>query len=171
MRPWGQSPRPSPSSKLKSSVAEQDAFKKSLEVALRRLKTRERFSGELSNWLLGKGFEEPVVEATLVHLTKRGLLNDERAADSVVKRHMGRRAVGNEKLRAEMLSLGASEETVSNRLANMHDETEAAFQALSSKKQWAGPAQAGRFLAGRGFTNGAIEGALARVFDDAFSND
>lgn len=143
-----------------------DQFSLALEKALARLKTRERFSGEMRAFLSSKGFEEPVVERVLEHLVKKRLLDDSRAAELLVKKKSGKRALGSERLKAELLEMGVDEAVV---LVSIGDggDSDAALAALSSKRTWSGRSQAGRFLAGRGFSEDVIESVLDRTFGEA----
>ena len=135
------------------------AFAKALDMALGRLKSRERFSGDMRSWLIARGQDEAVADSVVEHLVKRGMLNDERAARALVKLREGKKAVGADKLRSEMLAKGANEDTVKSQLAELPDEAESAKDALRTKNSWTGRPQAGRFLAGRGFSEEAIESA------------
>ena len=96
------------------------------------------------------------------HLRQKGILNDDNTTQRHIERNSGTRAVGIEKLRAELAKLGAPEETIEANLASLAaDEPERALEALRSKyKEGADRAKAGRFLYSRGFQEEAIESAL-----------
>jgi SOS response regulatory protein OraA/RecX len=103
------------------------------------------------------------------HLRKKGILNDDNTIQRHIGRNSGKRAVGIEKLRAELERLGAPEETIEANLAGIAaDEPERALNALRSKyKERVDRAKAGRFLFGRGFQEEAIESALDRFCEAA----
>lgn len=127
------------------------------------MKTRERFETELRGWLASHGFEEDVVEPVIERLKARNLLNDERAAEALIARRSGKRAVGIGKLRDELIANGA-EEALAERITPTESEAAAAYDLLISKGKTQSRSRAGRFLAGRGFEEDAIEGALHRAF-------
>ena len=142
-----------------------DAFPDALQAALARLRSRERFSGEVQAWLLEKGFESEVVERVLSHLVSRRLLSDERALAAFAARRSGKRSVGPEILRAELLMHGAPEALIESHLTQQFPgETEAALEALVSSRKNMNRAQAGRFLIGRGFSEETVESVLSRRF-------
>lgn len=149
---------------------EPDQFSLALEKALVRLKTRERFSGEMRAFLASNGFDEAVVDLVLEHLVRKRLLDDSRAAALLVKKKSGKRAVGSERLKAELFGMGVDEAVIEVSVADGGD-VDAAIAALSSKRTWSGRAQAGRFLSGRGFAEDIIESVLDRAFGEAQPTD
>ncbi|MBN9503047.1 MAG: hypothetical protein BGO01_10915 [Armatimonadetes bacterium 55-13] len=138
-----------------------------LEAALRALRTTDRFETEIRQTLESKGFESKDIDQVTQHLIRRKLLDDRRTTLNLIERKSGRRAIGIEKLRAELLSRGAPEEIVEESLANLswEDQRRAMRDALSSKfKPTDNRAKAARFLLGRGFAEDEIEGALDEFF-------
>jgi regulatory protein len=130
---------------------------------VRRLAARDRFSGDLRAWLLGKGVSEEAAERAIAHLERRRLLNDDRTAENLVERSAGKAAKGRERLRAELRRLGADEETIERALAARDEgaELDAAVRLLEAKGF--GPdqrARAGRLLASRGFDEETVRAAL-----------
>ncbi len=147
-----------------------NAFSAALEQALARLKTRERFSGEMRAWLSSRGFDDAVTEEVLSHLIRRRLLDDGRAADALVKRKSGKRSVGSELLRTE-LSLNGADPALIETVLEDRGGLDAALAALSSKRSWKRREQAGRFLMSRGFAEEIVESALEAAFGQQQQTD
>ncbi len=134
------------------------------------LRASDRFSSEIRRSLEAKGFEAKDIEATLDHLIRRKLVDDRRTTLNLIERRSGRRSVGTEKLRSELMGRGAPEEIVDECLAGLpHDrQRQAMLEALSSKfKPDGNRIKGARFLISRGFEEDEIEGAL----DEFFQND
>lgn len=141
---------------------------------MRRLADRDRFSPELRAWLMGKGVSEQVAEAVLDHLRKRRFLDDDRAAEAIVRHAAGKRAKGRERLRAELLRMGADAETADRALESRTEEAELleALEALRARRFGPGErARAARFLAGRGFGEETIRAALEERFGSEEDGD
>lgn len=140
-----------------------------LEAALKILRSSEKFEKEVRQALEGKGFESKDIEAVIEHLVRRKILNDTRTTTNLIERRSGRRAVGTEKLRAELLNRGAPEEIVDECLANLDGDRQrqAMLDALSSKfKPTDDRLKGARFLFGRGFPEDEIEGAVEAFFNE-----
>lgn len=132
-----------------------------LKAAFNFLRSRDRFAAELRVHLTTKGYEEAVVEKVVEFLLERKLLNDNKTTQNLIERNSGKRAVGIERLKAELEKLGAPEESIERHLADGPNESELALQALRAKyKTETARAKAGRFLYGRGFSEEATESAL-----------
>jgi len=141
-----------------------------LEAALRSLRASDKFESEIRRHLEGKGFEAKDIQAVVEHLIRRKLIDDRRTTLNLIERKTGKRSVGIEKLRAELLSRGAPEEIVSECLAALprDEQRQAMLDALSSKfKPADSRAKGARFLIGRGFEEDEIESAL----DDFFQTE
>ncbi len=141
-------------------------FVNALSQALKLLAVRPYFSLELREKLLAAGFSDGDVEEVVNFLRGRKLLNDDNTTQSLIDRRSGKRAVGTEKLRAELEKRGASED-IAEQLLAVASESERALDALRGKfKLGADRAKAGRFLVGRGFAEEAIETALGEFCGD-----
>jgi len=138
-----------------------------LADALRRLKTAERTEAELRKSLLVKHSDEDV-EAALVWLKGQRLLSETRAVEATVRpRSTGRRAEGDDRLRARLEARGADDTAAEQALADLPDEESRMQEALSAKFSPEEPGQkgkAGRFLLSRGFDEEGVESALDRFF-------
>lgn len=134
-----------------------------LALAVKLLGSRERFESEIRAKLLAGGFEAAAADAVVAHLAGKGLLDDLRTARAYARRRTGRRSVGREALREELIARGAPEAVASEVAAGAGPE--GAYEALAGKF---GPGEsrvrAARFLAGRGFSEEEAQAALDRVF-------
>jgi len=141
---------------------------KILRAALEFLKPRDRFREEVRRHLAGKGYPADDVESVVQLLAERRLLNDDRTAQNLIEQSRGKGAVGIERLRAELESLGAPAETIERHVEQLgKSESERALEALHAQyRPGANRAKAGRFLIGRGFDEESVESAL-----DAFCGD
>ncbi len=91
------------------------------------------------------------------------MLDDERTAENLVERAVGKAAKGRERLRAELLRLGADGDTVDRALEARDDEREleAALCLLRARGFGRGErAKAGRLLVARGFDEETVRRAL-----------
>jgi len=143
-----------------------DDFQAALVVALRRLKTSDRFESEVRKALAE--FSEETTDEVVRHLREKRVLNDQRVTDAVVERNAGRHAVGVNKLRAKLEARGAPEAEIDIAVASVAErEPEVAINLLAVKfpgKMEGDRARAGRFLFSRGFEEDVVESALNAHF-------
>lgn len=148
-------------------MTKKSSFNECLEAAIRLLKARDRFQSELQAGLEAKGFGPEDIKAVLAHLLRRKLIDDRNLIENLAARMSGRRAVGAERLRAELIKRGAPEELIDEYLANSPPENpQAAMVALLSSKfkPTDDRARGARFLLGRGFDPNEIESPLDQFF-------
>jgi len=108
---------------------------------------------------------EDQADEVIAHLTRRRIIDDRRSIQNLIERYAGRRAVGIEKLRAELTRRGAPEEEVDAALAKVSESDKTLDNLLAMKlKPGDGRAKAARFLLSRGFGEEQIESALNRYF-------
>ncbi len=142
---------------------------KALEVAYAALAKKDLFEAEIRALLIRKAFGEEVVEAVLLRLRERKLVDDARTAAKLAALRTGKRAVGVEKLRALLLQRGVSESDVDHLMPEREPESDldaamAALMARFKPGSVPSPAQAGRFLAGRGFGEETVQSCLEAFF-------
>src|SRR5471030_73987 len=82
-------------------------YKAALELALRKLKQKDRYEAEVRGFL-GE-FDSNTVECVIRFLKDRRIIDDSKTTQNLIERQSGTRAVGLEKLRAELLERGAPE--------------------------------------------------------------
>ncbi len=141
-----------------------DDFNTALALALRKLGQSDRFESEIRTLL--KAYDPGTVEEVVTHLKEKRLLNDNKTIQNLNERNTGRRAVGKEKLRAQLERRGAPEESIDAALASSEEgEPERMDEVLRSRfKPTDSRAKAARFLFSRGFPEESIESALERFF-------
>ena len=148
-------------------LPEDPRVREAIAIAMKSLVRRARLSGEIAQNLLAKGFSAAEAEAVLAFLAQNGLVDDEKTIQAHVGARSGRRAVGADKLRAELLRRGATEGQVEGSLdlRTENDEVAAMLAALEGRR-WKEEerSRAGRFLASRGFHEDLIPNALDRFF-------
>lgn len=153
------------SQKISGQMSCEDHYREALAIALRKLKTNDRFESEIRLFL--GDFPADSIESVILFLKERRIIDDTRTTLSLVGRYSGRRSVGLEKLRAELLKRGASEETIEMALEGSLDgESDKMLEALSAKFSPGdnARAKAARFLYSRGFPEDEIESVLDRFF-------
>jgi SOS response regulatory protein OraA/RecX len=135
----------------------QHNFASALEKALHRLKTSDRFESEIRSYLQDTPAE--VVDEVVAHLKAKGLLNDSRTAQQVLRKYSGKRALG----RAALVEREVADEF----LPSESEERERLWSLLSTRYRPSDdPMKAGRFLYGRGFRADDIESALEKYFGE-----
>jgi len=148
-------------------MSEEDLYREALALALRKLKTKDRFESEIRLFLVE--FPTESVERVIRFLKERRIIDDTKTTLSLIERYTGRRSVGSEKLRAELLERGASEEIINLALVGTSTgEQDKMLEALSAKfsPEEKARAKAARFLFSRGFPEEEIESVLDRFFQN-----
>lgn len=139
-------------------------YQNALELALRKLRSRDRFEKEVRVFL--SEFTPDTVDRVIEFLKDRRIIDDTKTTQTLIERHTGKRLVGIERLRAELMERGAPEETIDAVLgASNSDERLKMLEALSAKFTPADSrVKAARFLFSRGFPDEEIESVLDRFF-------
>ena len=148
-------------------LPEDPRVRDAIGIAMKSLVRRTKLSGEIAKSLQSKGFLEEEIEAALGLLSRNGLIDDERAIAEHIESRSGKRSVGSERLRSDLLSKGAAASQVEGALATRDDEGEisAMLAALAGRRWNEGDRnRAGRFLVSRGFDPDLISTALDRCF-------
>ncbi|HSI72798.1 MAG TPA: RecX family transcriptional regulator [Fimbriimonas sp.] len=141
----------------------QQDFSIALENALKTLKASDRFESEVRARL--HRFSPDVIDAVVLHLRTKGILNDVRTASAVVSRRTGSRAVGRERLITELERKGADAAVIEGALPDSGEERERLRTLLQSKfSPLDDRAKAGRFLYSRGFSTEDIDSELDAFF-------
>jgi SOS response regulatory protein OraA/RecX len=135
-----------------------------LEAVLRFLRFRPRFEAEIRTHLASKGMEADA-GTTIEHLRQRRIVDDGKLIQNLIERNAGKRAVGRDKLRANLIGRGAPEELVDSALAEIGGAESTIDDVLKSKPRPGDTRpKMGRFLQSRGFGEDEIESALNRFF-------
>lgn len=131
------------------------------------MRDRDRFEKEVRGRLAAQGHGPEAIDLVVAHLIRRKLIDDRRLTQNLVARMTGKRAAGEEKLRADLEKRGAPEEIIEECLSDVSqtDQRQAMIEALSAKfKPTDDRARGARFLIGRGFAEDDIEGPLDEYF-------
>jgi len=149
------------------------------ESALRLLSVRLRSRRELDERLRRRGTAPAVIRTVLDRLSAEGFLDDGRFARTWIRGRLALRPSGGVRLRSELLRKGVAAGVIDQALREAFseaDEHQLALEVARSRlrRYRAQPAEvAYRRLAGvlhrRGFSAGAIAGALHAVFGHAVS--
>lgn len=138
-----------------------DDFNKAVGISLRFIHSRERFPAEIREHLASKGFASEVIDQTLDHLARKGVVSEERAVESRVRALSGRRAKGDIALQADLDKAGADPEIASQVILQQGDELARARDLLKVKfPEMPPPAKVARFLNARGFSEETIRSVL-----------
>lgn len=145
-------------------------FDAALKWALESIARSDKLEAELNEGLKRYGFSDADRAAVLAYLRDTGIVRDRNTIAAHIKRRSGRKPIGRDKIRAELLARGAPEDLIEECLAagNPEDESDKARAALRGR--FKGPidrARAGRFLVGRGFA----EETIATVLDTVASSE
>ncbi len=148
-------------------MPEEEQYHEALKLALKKLRTKDRFEAEVREFL--SEFPPSVVDRAITRLKERRIIDDTKTTLNLTERYSGRRSVGLEKLRTELLERGAPEEIVNTALSEFADsESERILLTLAAKFSPTDDARlkAARFLSSRGFQEEGIESALDRFFQN-----
>ena len=143
--------------------------------ALRLLAVREHSRKELQRKLGARGFVAADIKPVLDDLTDRGLLSEERMAETYVAERV-RKGFGPVRIRRELRQRGLAGDLIESRLARStgewsatmtaaHDKRFGSARALDAKER----ARRARFLEYRGFSADLIAGFL--LGDDEFRSE
>lgn len=142
----------------------QDEFDDALQIALKKLKASDRFESEVRAAL--SGHADAVIDRVVHHLRDRGILDDRRTAEQVMRKYGGARSLGRAAL-AERLQ-HAPREVAEEVLPASEDERLRLWELLVRRyRPTDPPMKAARFLASRGFSEDDIESAVERYFGEA----
>ncbi len=144
------------------------------ERALARLSRRDFSEAELRRALGRDGYAPAEVDAALLRLREKRLLDDARYAGRRARRGLGERGMGRLRVRAELRARGVAPRTAESAVAEALAETPEAERIEALARAWwrthrSGEPQARvRRLAGwlvrRGFPAGAVAERLRRLF-------
>ena len=140
-------------------MAADEAF----ESATRLLRHRDRATADLDRRLAASGFAEPERADAIETLTRTGVLDDARFASGRAQALAGRGA-GDRLIRHDLAFGGVSRELIDEVVGELEPESERARRIV--EKRGASPKTA-RYLAGKGFSDGAVRAAIAHAEEEA----
>lgn len=137
------------------------------EKAVEFLSRRAHFHREIERKLLGRGYEEEEVAASLARLAELGYLNEEEAARAFVQQRLRRGPEGRRRLEAELHKRGAEEAAAAAALDELMPEDDAEG-ARKAARSWARRGKRdrqalARHLERKGFSRRAIFSALGEL--------
>jgi SOS response regulatory protein OraA/RecX len=136
----------------------QTEFDTALDAALRKLRLKERFEGELREYLTSQLYAREVVDAVLDHLKARGLQSDRRALEYFLQRHSN---LGRDRIIQQLRQLEVDPDLYEPMLA---DELERAVAALMHQRFTEKDSlKAARFLVRRGFEVDIVRAAVFKT--------
>jgi regulatory protein len=130
-------------SRLKE-IARAESLNKAVERACLLLSYRARTEKEIRDRLQRAGFDEDIIEETLVKLYALNYLNDEDFAEKLIQARRAERPMGRRAMGWELRRKGISPETVDASLAEVDEDWEAAaaLDAAKSRVVWSTPKHA-----------------------------
>lgn len=144
------------------------------QVALRYLDIAPRTVAEVERRLARAGCAEDAAGEVIADLVRAGLLDDERYARDWTESRGERRAIGPDRLEAELRRKGVAMETARDAVADLDDDAQVGIALEVLGKRIAGvdpedPAAVRRlagFLRRRGYNWHVIEQVFARAFEN-----
>lgn len=148
----------------KSQISMSSEVHSALLAALKLLRRQDLTIAEVSLRLEGK-FEPEVIQSALEFLQTRRILDDVRLARMAVERNEGRRAVGDQALRAKLEARGVPSAVIDSLFEDVdRDELGRALVLVETKFSGSqNPGRVARFLSSRGFSDDTIETILERI--------
>jgi SOS response regulatory protein OraA/RecX len=139
-----------------------------LAVALRLLRNRDYFVEELRRSLARRGCPSEEIEYAIEVCKKRRYLDDLKLAREIAHRLDFKKHYGPARIEAELRKRFADDHAVSRAIRGLKPESETVLYAMAElrRKGVLTPAQIGRRLAARGFSEEAIRSALDQLVRD-----
>ncbi len=159
--------------KRQEAILARDEAVRARQAAARHAAARLRTRNESEQYLKKRGFSRRAIESALKELIDSGTIDDERAADALVRRLRRRRDVGPRRLDAELLARGVTPERAEAHAARALKGTDVADECVALARRAAARYRplddAGRrrklaaFLLRRGYPKETVEAALERI--------
>ena len=155
------------------SSREPDRYRRVQNSAMRLLARREHSRAELRGKLIGRGFENGLVEELLQGLEDQDLLSDERFANTLIASR-AETGYGPNRISLELRNRGVSEELTCESLAKAEVDWEQRVTDQVARKFGSDPAQTfpewarrAKYLERRGFGQDAIRLAIGNFVRSA----
>ena len=132
-----------------------------MQAALRLLRHRERSAAQVGRELAARGLGESAREEALATLSRTGLVDDARYAETRA-RTLATRSAGDSLIRHDLAAAGVAEELVDSALGGLEPEGERAARIVARRGSGAKTA---RYLAGKGFSDDVVHAVIARARD------
>jgi regulatory protein len=132
-----------------------------VQAALRLLRHRERSAAQVERELAARGLGESAREEALATLSRTGLVDDARYAETRA-RTLAERGAGDALIRHDLAAAGVAEELVDPALGGLEPEGERAARIVARR---GASAKTARYLAGKGFSDDVVHAVVARARD------
>ncbi len=140
-------------------------FGKSYARALELILRRPRSFREMNDYARRKKWEEELTDRVLNRLSEKGYLDDKKFANFWLKARVSSKPISKRKLSAEMMQKGIKREIIDEVLSDYseNDEQDALLVLIKKKqKKYTDEQKLMAYLAGQGFSYGAIKEALQK---------
>jgi len=152
-----------------------DGYEDARRIALRRLATRARSTGEVGEYLRREQVPEPAIQAVIDRFTAVGLLDDAAFARSWVEERQRAKSAGASQLRRELVAKGIDEAIIGEVLAGgTRPDDEVALdlarrriRAMSGLDKATQTRRLAGQLARRGFAPSVVRRVVARVVGES----
>ncbi|MBI2847649.1 MAG: RecX family transcriptional regulator [Chloroflexi bacterium] len=148
-------------------------LRRCMDVAVRYLGYRPRSEAEIRERLQQRGFEREIRDTVISRLTEKGLVDDAGFARFWKDSREAFRPRSQWLVKLELRRKGVASEIIDRVVAAIDDEDSAYHAAMAKARRLAGADQVsfrrrlGSYLRRRGFSAGAINRALERVWQDS----
>ena len=141
---------------------EQGSADDAVQAALRLLRYRDRSAAQLERELEARGVSEVQRAEALTTLSRTGLVDDARFAESRA-RGLADRGAGDRLIRYELEAAGVPLETIEQAIEALEPESERGRRIVERR---GASAKTVRYLAGKGFSDDVGSAAVARAGDE-----
>ncbi|MFN8140196.1 MAG: RecX family transcriptional regulator [Fimbriimonadales bacterium] len=141
------------------SPANPEEYDRALGIALKLLKARNRFSGEIRAELSAKQVDENSVAQVIDYLVHKGLIRDAELAEDLAETAVKSKVWGPLRIRRELEQRLAPVECIERALSLIPSESDLLQRALAKLGERSTPSLARRLYAD-GFSRDAIESVL-----------
>jgi regulatory protein len=139
---------------------------KAYNFALRYLAARPRSKKEITDYLVKKGFEQEIIEGTLLNLEKQNYVNDADFAHMWIKNRLLLNARSPRMLRMELYKKGIEKSTIEDALKSFDEEDyQDSLKDLINKKrrQYPDDEKLMQYLVRKGYNYGEIKDSLSEL--------
>ncbi len=119
-----------------NAVVRAEILAKAKERALGLLSYRSRSREELSRRLKRAGYDEDIVEETLLGLENAGFIDDAQFSQSWVNSRVSEKGLGKARVRWELRQRGVASEVIEEALSSVDPDEERILAADAARRRW-----------------------------------
>ena len=158
------------------NVVRAELLSKAKERALNLLDYRQRSKAEVARRLSMAGFSEDIIEETVAHLERIGLLNDAEFSHAWVNHRIVEQGMGKARMKWELRQKGVSDDVAQEALASLNENAEYESAIDLARRRWEKDSSADErakrrrligFLQRKGFPWETINRVINALSDDA----